>query len=163
MRTRHTARVLLFSPEGRLLLVKFEDNATGQHPIWWATVGGGLDPGEDVMAGARREAFEETGLSDLAFGPAVWTGEHVLRLHGEPVRFFETFVVAHAAHEALDDSGWTEWERECVREMRWWDIGELAASDEIVFPPLLKTPLLADIAAGRYPDGVLTVELGDTE
>ena len=28
---------------------------------------GTLEPGEDVYAGARREAFEETGLDDLRF------------------------------------------------------------------------------------------------
>ena len=37
--------------------------------------------------------LEETGLNDLDLGPVVWTGEQVLTLRGEPVRFIETFVV----------------------------------------------------------------------
>jgi ADP-ribose pyrophosphatase YjhB (NUDIX family) len=160
MRIRRTARLLLFSPAGRLLLVKFEDNAIAESRVWWATVGGEMEPWETFPAAARREALEETGLSDLKLGPVVWTGEQVLTLRGEPVRFIETFVVGRSTSEETIADGWTEEERRVIREMRWWTPEEIAASDEVIFPPLLRGPLLADIASGRYPATVLTVDLG---
>ncbi|MDB5431983.1 MAG: hydrolase [Caulobacter sp.] len=159
MRIRKTARLLLFSPAGRLLLVKFEDDAIAEATGWWATVGGQMEPGETFVAAAKREAFEETGLSDLDLGPVVWTGEQALTLRGEPTRFIETFVVGRAASEVLSDAGWTEDERRTIREMRWWTPAEIAASEEIIFPAILRGPLLADIAEGRYPSSTLTVDL----
>jgi 8-oxo-dGTP diphosphatase len=60
---RHLAAprtLLLLEREGRLLLVR------GAPHKWWAGrwngLGGGVQPGEDILSAARREAREETGL-----------------------------------------------------------------------------------------------------
>ena len=160
MRIRKTARVLLFSPAGRLLLMRFEDDSVGEARVWWATVGGEMEPWENFLAAARREALEETGLSNLKLGPVVWAGEQVLTVKGEPVRMIETFVVGRSQSEEISADGWTDEERRVIREMRWWTPEEITASEEVIFPPILRGPLLADIAAGRYPGRVLTVDLG---
>lgn len=58
---RRAARVLVLDPEDRLLLLRGGDPAVPGPRFWW-TVGGGLEPGESVRAGAVRELHEETGL-----------------------------------------------------------------------------------------------------
>src|SRR5690606_28107491 len=51
---RRAARVILLDDADRLLLVRGHD-AGETSRSWWFTVGGGLEPGEDVRAGALRE------------------------------------------------------------------------------------------------------------
>ena len=65
----------MLDPDDRILLVRFVNPETGEE--FWATPGGGLDPGEDFETGLRRELREETGLEDLEIGPVVWTRRHV--------------------------------------------------------------------------------------
>lgn len=57
-----TVNLWLFDAEGRLFL-QFRDGTEGIcNPLMWNFFGGGVDPGEDFLAAAVRELFEETGL-----------------------------------------------------------------------------------------------------
>ena len=58
---RVAARVLLVDPAGRLLLFQGFDPHVPDESFWF-TAGGGLEPGEELLAGAQRELREETGL-----------------------------------------------------------------------------------------------------
>lgn len=156
MKERVAARVLLISPEGRLLLLQAEGGPVAGPSAFWFTVGGGLEPGEDLMSTARREVAEETGLSNVRFGPAVWYSEQVLTFHGEATLFRETYIVAHAESEALETRSWTELEVEMIRGWRWWSVEEIAATEEIIFP-LGLAELLPDVIAGRYPAALLII------
>ena len=60
----HAAHVLVFSPDGRLLLQKRALTKRIQPGKWDASVGGHLAAGEDFETGARREMAEELGLSE---------------------------------------------------------------------------------------------------
>ena len=63
-RLRLAARVILLDPDGRVLLMRYDDGPpNGSH---WTTPGGGLNEAEDYRAAALRELAEETGWSDIA-------------------------------------------------------------------------------------------------
>lgn len=54
--------VLLRNADGKLFL-QFRDGAPGVHnPLQWDFFGGGYEPGEDLLLGARRELREELGI-----------------------------------------------------------------------------------------------------
>ena len=62
MKTRRiNVRGIIFN-QGKLLLTKFrqEDGSESKN---WGTFGGGLDPGESIQDGLRREMIEETGIT----------------------------------------------------------------------------------------------------
>jgi 8-oxo-dGTP pyrophosphatase MutT (NUDIX family) len=150
MRERSTVRVLLLGPDKRILLIRFHDERLNSATVFWATVGGGIDPGESVPDAALREIREETGLIDVTLGPVVWRDEVVIIIDREPVYFRETYIVAFAKTAALSFEGWTNLEREVIKEMRWFTVPEIMAATEQVYPETL-AEWLPDILAGRYP------------
>lgn len=156
MLERRTARVVLISPESRVLLMRIT-SVEGQ-PIW-VTIGGEIEDGEDVHAAALREVVEETGQTDVAMGPVLWFGEQVLNIAGQPTRFIETFVLAVSDDETLSRTGWTAEERAQIEEMRWWSAGHLAETKEIVLPSVLRTRL-PEILAGRVATAPELIDLG---
>ena len=54
----HDVTLFILDPAGRLALIRKPQFDEGV----WRTPGGGIHPGEDFVAGAVREALEETGL-----------------------------------------------------------------------------------------------------
>lgn len=49
--------------DGKILAVRHKSKETGQAKDWWAIPGGGLDPGETLEDGLRREMEEELGVA----------------------------------------------------------------------------------------------------
>jgi len=125
---RQGVRALLLDPHDRVLLVRFVNPATAEE--FWATPGGGLDPGEDLEGGLRRELREETGLAEVEIGPVIWTRRHVFPWAGKTLDQSERIALvrtpAFEPRPALTPSQLVE---EGVHELRWWTLGELAVSD----------------------------------
>ncbi len=163
MKTRKTARALLFDQRGRLLLVRMHDpNVAAQNgavlaQAYWVTIGGEIDPGEDVESAVRREIAEETGLREVQLGPKVWYAEHILNVHGEARLFQETFVVAHTTDTRLSNADWTTDECRVIEKLKWWKMEALFASADIFFPMSLKENLLP-LTKGLYPPTPLTIQ-----
>lgn len=163
MKTRKTARALLFDESGRLLLLRMHDPEVAAQDgrvmarAYWVTIGGEIDPGEAIESAVRREIAEETGLREVQLGPKVWYSEHVLNVRGEARLFQETFVVAHTSDTRLSDADWTADERRVIEKLKWWEMDELFASTDTFFPLSLRENL-RPLTKGLYPPATLTIE-----
>lgn len=146
---RLAARVVLLSPTGRILLLRHR----GPRAPFWATPGGGLEPGESFQDAARRELHEETGL-ELPLGPWLW--EDRFDLQGTARIQLERFFLAHAAAEELPRAVERHHAVEGIDAARWWSIDELAASAEEIYPRRL-AELLERLAAEGPPPRPLVV------
>lgn len=150
-------RVLLLSPCGRILLIRYRNtDRSGIDNPCWITAGGGIEPGETIVEAALREIMEEIGLVDICLGPVVWYGEDSQRSGDWGITFKEHFIVAHSKSEALGNSQWTEHERQQILEMRWWSTKEIENSRDAIFPVNLHR-LLKPIIDGQYPAGLLEI------
>jgi 8-oxo-dGTP pyrophosphatase MutT (NUDIX family) len=142
---RSAARVLLLDALDRVLLLHGYDPADRARGSWWFTPGGGLDPGEEPLAGAARELAEETGL---ALAPAEFVGpvyEQVVEFPFEERRYrqSERFYLARVERWEVDTSGFTAVELRSVDGHRWWSLAELRATSDRIYPASL-----ADLVAG---------------
>jgi 8-oxo-dGTP pyrophosphatase MutT (NUDIX family) len=157
MRRRLTARVVLFDPLDRVLLMKGRLPSRRDGPGAWFTIGGGAEPGETVLQAAAREIREETGLADFELGPEIWLREGKMRLAGdEEVWFDEHYVLARCAGGEPVRHGWQADEHDLIDDIRWWTLAELKATEERVFPPGLAV-LLDAILTERLPDPPLVI------
>ena len=124
LRIRSSVRALLFDPDDRVLLVRFEFPTV----TVWATPGGGQEPGEDDEATLRRELDEELGLDGLVIGPHIWDRLHIIpfldgQWDGQRDR---VYLVRAPAFEPRPRLTWEQLRAERVHELRWWTLDELA-------------------------------------
>jgi 8-oxo-dGTP pyrophosphatase MutT (NUDIX family) len=147
---RVAARVLLVDPEQRLLLFQGVDPHVPDEAFWF-TAGGGLEPGEELLAGARRELHEETGLRlppDGMVGP-VWLRRVRFSFEGVEYDSDEWFFLATLTDPAdVDTAGFTDLENRTVRGHRWWSADDLRATTETIYPLQL-----AELLPGLLADG----------
>ena len=144
---REAVRCLLVDQAGRALLVRYTDPRA--MASWWGVPGGGLDPGEDHLAAARRELREELARDDLQVGP--WIGQrcHTFWL-GRWMTQRERWVLCRAEPFEVDPAHVTTLTAESIAELRWWSADELRASAAVATPRDLPA-LLDRITRGDLP------------
>ncbi|MBO0820846.1 MAG: NUDIX domain-containing protein [Nocardiopsaceae bacterium] len=132
---RLAGRVIVLDPDGRVLLFEYDDPPPNGHH--WNTPGGGLEPGEDYYAGARRELAEETGWSDVPVLPEEIHRREIVMRHAKRrlVRQVERFYLARVAQprRPLGDVG-SMHAADGIDGARWWTAEELEATDQKIWP-----------------------------
>jgi 8-oxo-dGTP diphosphatase len=131
---RRAARLLVLDGRGRVLLFRHQDPAG---TLFWATPGGGLEPGESFEQAARREALEELGVRVDALEPAgermaefPWPSPTDPRL----IRQHELYFRIRVATDGLECVVTASHAVEGILEVRWWSPEELDAATESVWP-----------------------------
>jgi 8-oxo-dGTP diphosphatase len=128
MRSRRTARVFVFDPAGRVLLIRCAMVLrSGEDFVFWVTPGGEIEAGEEPLAAAVRELREELGLDLEVRGP-LYTETNQFELAGEMRDNLDHWFVARCAADAPKMKGVTAEELEMMQEMRWWRADEVEAS-----------------------------------
>lgn len=134
---REGARVILLDDADRVLLIKGHDFGKPDR-FWWFTPGGGVMPGEETADAARRELFEETGISVERLDGPVAERDVIFDFALITCRQHEYFYVGRTSTTQIDISGHTETERDLLDEIAWWHASDLAkarAAGETLYPP----------------------------
>lgn len=122
-----TSHVVVFHPDGRVLLQRRSAKKDIQPGKWDTAVGGHLDPGEDFEAAARREMKEELGIDSTLPLQVLFDSRIRNTVESENTRVFS---VTHG--------GPFDFSREEIDEVRFFSAAELHDSDwESRFTPNL--------------------------
>lgn len=147
---RPAARVVLLDREGRIFLVNSEDPIDPRKPPWWEIPGGGIDAGESSEDAARRELWEETGITDVEMGPCIWTQHVEFDFGGYHFDSRERIHVAWCDGGDYRPKHLEALEAAAFLGARWWPLDELMASEVPVLPTRLRE-FLPPIVAGDLP------------
>jgi 8-oxo-dGTP pyrophosphatase MutT (NUDIX family) len=146
---RAAARLLVLDPDGAVFLQLHHDAEVGPH---WVLPGGGLEPGEDPLAGALRETVEETGWTDVVPGPELWRWEHDYhRPDTGLVRQHEVIFLASAPRRDPVGDLTASFAADGILTCRWFTPEELAEVTEVLWPPAM-VALLEDLRRDGPPD-----------
>jgi len=129
---RQAARAILLDAGGRVLLIHFAMPRGDEIYSFWATPGGGIEPGESAITAAKRELQEELGLGLALHGP-VHTAVGIFEYDGVMVENTDTFFLGHCdVMPALQAA--TGNDRAALLAVRWWTPEEIENTGEDVYP-----------------------------
>ena len=122
-----TAHVIVFHPDGRILLQKRSMEKDIQPGKWDTSVGGHLMLGEDFETAARREMVEELGILDSLQLRNIFDSKIRNSIESENTRVFSTVC-----------AGPFDFPKSEIDEVKFWTVCELRKGMEIgLFTPNL--------------------------
>lgn len=134
MRLRQASRVLLFNPQGEILLVRFAiPQPEGHDFVFWCAPGGEIEDGETPTVAMHREIGEELGL-DLALEGPLWTDRNTFVHQGVLCDNTDFYFRAECDRDVPRLIGVTEAELKIMKEIRWWTVEEVKQTGEKIFP-----------------------------
>jgi 8-oxo-dGTP pyrophosphatase MutT (NUDIX family) len=125
---RQAGRAILRDKAGRVLLIHFVlPNMT-----FWATPGGGVEPGETALEAAHRELQEELGIAVRLQGP-VHQAVGIFEFEGSLIENTDNFFAGRwdGVPRLI---GATESESAALIEARWWTMEDVEQTREAIFP-----------------------------
>jgi len=133
---REAARLIVVDAQGFVLLVRYRDHRLSSR-WFWATPGGGVEPGESLEEAAVRELREETGLHQ-PIGPLLWQGSFRWDSPQGLVEQRESYFLVRidGTSPAVENTS-----PEAIEEHRWWSLADLESTDEVVYPEGLASRL----------------------
>jgi len=152
VKQRKSARALLLNTRDQVLLIRHED----LFPVdlrepdsldYWATPGGGVEPGELPEEAVRRELQEELGLEHVQIKRQVAYREVELSLPevGAVLSQESYFLCRVSEAPQLNQYGMSISENRILREIRWWSLEELRQMTESLRPTAI--PALVEKAS----------------
>ena len=162
---RNSVKIILLDPENKVLLIGMDNknikSASGEYNgKFWNLVGGKIEEGEDLLAAARRELFEETGLrpESVSFGKVVWNGELILNLNGVKTLIRQRFIVARTSKNFVTVENLTREEKMFEQGLKWFSLYEIKNSDEVIYPVGLDE-YLSDLLVNGVPNKPIKIAL----
>lgn len=143
LRVRRAARLIVLDAKARALMFRYD--VPGRDPFW-VTAGGECEPGESFADAARRELFEETGITADPGPEIARMTPQFVTVEGEPVQADERFFLVRVAEARVDTSGHTALEQALMTQHRWFTLEELEDWPDAVFPANLAAMIRSHIA-----------------
>jgi 8-oxo-dGTP pyrophosphatase MutT (NUDIX family)/GNAT superfamily N-acetyltransferase len=151
---RESIRAILLTSANEVLLLRIRP-PDGRNS-WWITPGGGLEPGETVEEGLKRELQEELGLDEFELGPLVWRRQHTFNWAGKRICQRERYYIVRIDRR-FEPRMADAVEAQALDRFRWWAAEELAQSSEPLTPLSLAKIVACYLECGA-PSGPLELE-----
>jgi 8-oxo-dGTP pyrophosphatase MutT (NUDIX family) len=132
---RDSVRIAVVNDAGELLLLHTRDPVGGLE--WWELPGGGIEEDEPASDAARRELYEETGITIEAIGPLLGIVNGEFDFNGRHYRQREQVFAARVNSRDCRPGGLGSVERTAILDHRWWRPEDIAAAELRLYPTQL--------------------------